>query len=198
MSHLIWSSLPHVSKITKGELPNLHHFDSKAFVEEYINKVGQPASFVLPGFFMTNIPGSINASSDGNSYTLSQLFHPDTHIPMLDVPTDFGKFVASCLAKPDTTIGKHVLAASAWVTPLEVCAAVESVTGKKCEFKEIDDKDWKAGQELLENMVMIKEWAYYGPGAEDGVNWSKKVVNEVGGWDRFGNFEGFLEGMDFK
>jgi hypothetical protein len=167
-------------------------------VEEYINEVGQPASFVLPGFFMTNIPGSIKPTLDGNSYTLTQLFHPDTQIPMLDVPTDFGKFVASCLAKPDATIGKHVLAASAWVTPLDVCTAVERVTRKKCEFNEMEEKDWKAGQELLENMVMIKEWAYYGPGAEEGVRWSHEVVDGVGGWGGYSGFEGFLERIGFK
>jgi uncharacterized protein YbjT (DUF2867 family) len=198
VSHLIWSSLPHVSKITNGELPNLHHFDSKAMVEEYIKEAGQSASFVLPGYFMTNVPGSIKPTPDGNGYTLSQLFHPDTQIPMLDVPTDFGKFVASCLAKPEATIGKHVLAASAWVTPLDVCAAVEKVTGKKCEFKEMRDEDWKAGQELLENMVMIKKWAYYGPEAKQGVRWSQEVVDSEGGWEEFGSFEAFLARTGFK
>ncbi len=176
----------------------MHHFDSKALVEQYINEVGQPASFVLPGYFLANVPGSIKPTTDGNSYTLSQLFHPDTQIPMLDVPADFGKFVASCLAKPDTTIGKHVLAASAWITPLDVCAAVEKVTGKKCEFKEMRDEEWKGGQELLENMVMIKEWAYYGPDAKEGVKWSQGIVDGVGGWDGFGNFETFLKRIGFE
>jgi len=32
----------------------------------------------------------------------------------------------------------------------------------------------------------------------EGVAWSKQVVDEVGGWDRFGSFEEFLEGVDFK
>jgi len=32
----------------------------------------------------------------------------------------------------------------------------------------------------------------------EGMAWSKQVVDEVGGWDRFGSFEGFREGMDFK
>jgi len=32
----------------------------------------------------------------------------------------------------------------------------------------------------------------------EGVAWGKQVVGEVGGWDRFNSFEGFLEGVDFK
>jgi hypothetical protein len=147
---------------------------------------------------MTNVPGSIKPTPDGDAYKLSLLFHPDTQIPMLDVPTDFGKFVASCLANSEATIGKHVLAASAWVTPLDVCAAVESVTGKKCEFKEMADEEWKSGQELLENMIMIKEWAYYGPDAKEGVKWSQDVVNGVRGWEGFGSFETFLGRSGFR
>lgn len=185
-----------MSKITAGKLPNLHHFDSKAMVEAYITEVGQPASFVLPGFFMANVPGSIKPSpTDPNTYTLTQMFHPDTQIPMLDVPADFGKFVAACLAKPEATMGKHVLAASVWATPLDVCSAVEEVTGKKCVFNEM--KEWKGSQELLENMDMIKEWMYYGPGAKEGVEWSQGLVREVGGMEGFSGFDGFLKRSGF-
>ncbi|KAH8731821.1 hypothetical protein GQ44DRAFT_745856 [Phaeosphaeriaceae sp. PMI808] len=126
VSNLIWSSLPYVSKITQGKLHNLHHFDSKAMVEEYIGSVGQPASFVMPAYFMANVPGSIKANANGSGYALSWLFRPDTQIPMLDVPRDFGKFR-----------GEHTFAASGWVTPLDVCRAVEACTGKKCVFKEV-------------------------------------------------------------
>jgi uncharacterized protein YbjT (DUF2867 family) len=196
-----------VSKITGGKLSNLHHFDSKAMVEEYITQAGQPASFVLPGYFMANVPGSIKpsaaaASGEGGggdtNYTLTQLFHPDTQIPMLDVPADFGKFVAACLVKPDATMGKHVLAASVWATPLDVCTAVESVTGKKCVFREMKEDEWKGSKELLENMDMIKEWMYYGPGAKEGVEWSQELVRGVGGWDDFGSFERFLKRVEFS
>ena len=72
-----------------------------------------------------------------------------------------------------------------------------SVTGKSCEFREVADEEWKSGQELLENMIMIKEWAYYGPGADEGVKWSQETVNGVGGWDGFGNFEAFLGRIGF-
>ena len=147
---------------------------------------------------MANVPGSIKPSPNGDAYyTLTQMFHPDTQIPMLDVPADFGKFVAACLAKPETTMGKHVLAASAWATPLDICSAVERATGKKCVFSEIQEEQWKGGQELLENMDMIKGWMYYGPGAEVGVEWSQGLVRDVGGWDGFSGFEDFLKRIQF-
>jgi len=196
VSHLIWSSLPYVSKITEGKLHNLHHFDSKAMVEEYILGVGQPATFVMPAYFMSNVPGSIKPSADGNSYTLSWLFHPDTQIPMLDVPRDFGKFVASTLSGPPAK-PEHILAASGWFTPLDVCKAVEVYMGKKCEFEEVPLEDFGGSKELLDNLLMIREYEYYGPGAKEGVERSQCAVREQGGWEDFGTFEGFLRESGF-
>jgi hypothetical protein len=195
VSNFIWSSLPYVSKITDGKLHNLHHFDSKAMVEEYINEVGQPATFVMPAYFMSNIPGSIKPNADGETYTLSWLFRPETRIPMLNVREDFGKFVASCLVKP--TSQQHVLAASGWFTPLDVCQAVENVTGKKCEFNEVPVENFGGSKELLDNLMMIREYEYYGPGAKDGVEKSQGLVKEVGGWEGMGTFEGFLKEISF-
>ncbi|ORY18961.1 hypothetical protein BCR34DRAFT_553011 [Clohesyomyces aquaticus] len=191
IEHLIWSSLPYVSKITDGKLPNLHHFDSKAMVEQYITSLSLPASFVLPAYFMSNIPSSIRPS--GSHYSLSWLFRPTTQIPMLDVPTDFGKFVASCLAKPSETLGKHTLAASGWFTPLDVCRAVENCTGSKCEYHEVPIEDYQGSKELFDNLMMIREYEYYGPGAQDGVKKSHELVNGIGGWEGFGTFERFLK-----
>ncbi|KAF2023564.1 NAD(P)-binding protein [Setomelanomma holmii] len=191
ISNLIWSTLPYVSKITNGKLHNLHHFDSKAMVEKYIRQVGQPASFVMPAYFMSNIPGSIRPSADGSHFTLSWLFHADAEIPMLDVPRDFGKFVASTLS-PEPT-GQHTYAASGWFTPLDVCQAVEKCTGKKCEFNEVPLEAFGGSKELLDNLLMIREYEYYGPGAKEGVRKSHEVVEKVGGWEGFGTFENFLE-----
>ncbi|KAF2871203.1 hypothetical protein BDV95DRAFT_494735 [Massariosphaeria phaeospora] len=196
IEHLIWSSLPYVSKVTAGALHNLHHFDSKAIIEEYIRSISLPASFVLPAYFMSNIPGSIKPDPTGTHYSLAWLFKSDTQIPMLDVPTDFGKFVVACLANPATTMGKHTLAASGWFTPLDVCKAVENCTGKKCDFHEILVENYQGSKELFDNLMMIRDYEYYGPGAKDGVKKSHELVAKVGAWERFGTFESFLKTTD--
>jgi hypothetical protein len=53
VERFIWSSLPNVSKETNGELTAVAHFDSKASVEEYVRTIGVPASFFMPGLFMS-------------------------------------------------------------------------------------------------------------------------------------------------
>jgi hypothetical protein len=201
VEHLIWSSLPYVSKITNGTLNKLHHFDSKAMVEEYINEIGVPATFVLAGFFMSNIPGWIKPADDGASYSIAMMFKPDTIIPLLDVPRDYGKFVAASIAEPKATFGKHILAASHWETPLDICRAVEQVRGKKCAFDEIAVDKWPGNEELFDNWMMIRDYAYYGPdekGAKEGVKESQDLVEKLGGFDGFGTFESMLAERDTK
>ncbi|KAF2651836.1 putative NmrA family transcriptional regulator [Lophiostoma macrostomum CBS 122681] len=157
VSHLIWSSLPAVSQLTNGSITNLHHFDSKAAIENYIVSIGLPASFVLAGFFMSNMPGGIRPTEDG-TYAFSNLFKPDTRVPMIDIQRDYGKFAAACLADPDATLGKHIQTSSAWVTPVQVCEAVERVTGKKCSYTQMADEAFPMGEELRANMVLIRDW----------------------------------------
>lgn len=197
VSHLIWSSLPYVSKITNGKLHNLHHFDSKAMVEEYVNEIGLRASFVLPAYFMSNLPGSVRPNENGDGLIIRQLFEPQTQIPMLDVPRDFGKFVAAALAKPEETVGKHTMAASGWFTPVDVAEAVQRVTGQKCVFEEVPVEAYGGSKELFDNLMMIREYDYYGPGAKEGVKRSQDVVNVIGGWNGFGTFEAFLREIGF-
>jgi len=201
VEHLIWSTLPYVSKVTNGKLVKLHHFDSKAMIEEYIKEVGVPASFVLAGFFMSNLPGSIKLADHGESYSISMMFKPDTPIPLLNVPQDYGKFVVACLAEPEATQGKHILAASGWETPSDICRAVEQVRGKKCAFNEIPLDKWPGNEELFENMLMIRDYAYYGPNekeAKEGVKQSQGIVEKLGVYEGFATFEGMLAGLDAK
>lgn len=41
---------------SNGVLPNVHHFDSKAHVEDYMRSIGIPAVYFMPGFSMVNVP----------------------------------------------------------------------------------------------------------------------------------------------
>lgn len=45
VQQFIWSSLLNINKLSKGALPNVYHFDSKADVEEYAREVGIPATY---------------------------------------------------------------------------------------------------------------------------------------------------------
>lgn len=99
VSHLIFSSLIHVTKATKGALPNVSHFDGKAEVEEYIRASGVPASFVMPGYFMSNLISSLQKQEDG-SYQMFLPISDAAKFPLFDVATDTGISFPISIATP--------------------------------------------------------------------------------------------------
>jgi uncharacterized protein YbjT (DUF2867 family) len=90
VSHLIFSSLLHVKESTNGRLPNVHHFDAKADVEKYIRSLGIPATFVLPGYFMSNYTKMLQKQEDG-SYSLAYPVGSQAKFPLFDAAEDTGK-----------------------------------------------------------------------------------------------------------
>lgn len=93
VEHLIFSSLLNVTETSGGRLKHVSHFDQKAQIEEYIKSIGVPASFVLPGYFMTNYTqlGMMSKGEDG-VYTLAYPVGKDAKFPLIDIATDMGEY----------------------------------------------------------------------------------------------------------
>ncbi len=89
VQHIVFSSLINVTDASKGRLPHVAHFDRKADIEKYIRSQGTPATFIQPGYYMTNFTNLhlLNKGGDG-SWTLTgptgatkaqlPLFFPDS------------------------------------------------------------------------------------------------------------------------
>jgi uncharacterized protein YbjT (DUF2867 family) len=89
VQHLIFSSLLGVKDTTKGRLANVPHFDIKAEVEQYIRDSGVPATFFLPGYFMSNLDMMIRPGPDG-VLTWALPIGKDSKLPMIDIKSDAG------------------------------------------------------------------------------------------------------------
>ncbi|CEJ57074.1 hypothetical protein PMG11_05782 [Penicillium brasilianum] len=100
VSLMIWSSLPDVTKMSKGQLTTVEHFDSKAEVEDYIRSLKFPSSvFFLSGWFMQNfwdnfVPKPRMISEDTVLFPFA--WPPDMRIPLIDIG-DAGKYLAPAL-----------------------------------------------------------------------------------------------------
>lgn len=72
VQHVVFSSLINVTKASNGRLPHVAHFDSKADIESYIRTKNIPATFIQPGYYMSNFTNLqlLRKNSDG-SYTLA-------------------------------------------------------------------------------------------------------------------------------
>ncbi|KAL8931965.1 MAG: hypothetical protein Q9211_006616 [Gyalolechia sp. 1 TL-2023] len=184
VSLLIWSTIPHGTKTTNGKLSHLPHFDSKAEVGEYIREQNIPFTFLHAGFFMTNVsnipPGIQKVQSDAGN-TLAWNLNPDTKIPMFDAAADTGKFVAGILLHQPELLGKDIYGATGWYTPTDVVNAIEEVSGTKTTYQQVPDKTFQGffpeamGEELMETFMMVRDYAYFGPGGDEILDMSLKV-----------------------
>ncbi|KAL8802531.1 MAG: hypothetical protein Q9182_003771 [Xanthomendoza sp. 2 TL-2023] len=179
VSLLIWSSIPHAGKMTNGKLSHLPHFDAKADVADYIREQKIPASFLNAGCFMSNFIGPLQKSDEGITLTIN--LHPDTKMPLFDAAGDTGKFVAGILLNPSESLNKDIYAATGWYTPTDVVNAIEDFSGKKTTFNEVPDETFKQflpeaiGEEMMETFMLVKDYAYYGPGGDKILEESLKV-----------------------
>lgn len=55
VKYLIWSSLPHCTRVSNGKYPNVYHFDNKANVDDYLRDSGLPHSILHTGWFSENL-----------------------------------------------------------------------------------------------------------------------------------------------
>jgi len=203
VEHLIWSTLPNVTKLSNGALPNVEHFDGKADVEEYIRELNVPMTSFVPGFYMSNLKSmmskvgfpmaegsgdnkltkTVMAQGEDGSYTLAWPVPASTKFPLFSAGTDTGKFVASILLHREQLLNANVLGASGWWSGQEIVDTFKHVTGKTAQYVEPPADVWKGflpnervAQEMLENFLLIRDYKYFGGDAEQ--NLAKAI--EVG------------------
>ncbi|CAK7222705.1 hypothetical protein SBRCBS47491_004950 [Sporothrix bragantina] len=187
VQHLVWSSLPNVTKLTDGTLSHVEHFDSKANVSVYAEaekaKTGLWVTHFMPSYFMSNIRSSVKPDPNTGVATWSVPWKETaTHLPLLDITADTGKYVAGALTLGSAADGKFIQGVSQWATPGEVVKTISEATGNQVVFKEISADAWRehlpmpdfVKTELVENMLLIRDYSYYGKGTE-----TKQSDNEV-------------------
>ncbi|MCJ1252094.1 hypothetical protein MMC30_009332 [Trapelia coarctata] len=176
VQHLVWSSLLDVKKLSKGVLPGVSHFDSKAHVEDYIRSLGIPASYFLPGFYMSNLPGmSLREMPDGK-WGLAMPIPADSPIPLFSAEDDSGKFVKAIFLNKEKTLGKRILAAADYYTPTQIVDTFKELfptVGKDAYYVPLPHEAFKGilastgapeaiQEEMLQNMRLMPEFGYYG------------------------------------
>ncbi|KAK4124700.1 NmrA-like family protein [Parathielavia appendiculata] len=196
--HFIWSSLINVSKLSNGKLPHVYHFDSKAQVEEYARGVGLPATFFLPGFYMSNIPGGMlrpNPDRD-NAWTFSLPVPATAPIPVFD-PADTGKYVKAAVLHRDAVLSRRILGATAYLTGTEIVEGFKKVfpeAGETATYRQQSEAEYLAAltgkgtpefiaQELLENMLLLDQFGYYGGASLDETH--ALIEDELTTWEDY-------------
>lgn len=177
VQHFVWSSLLDVTKLSNGVLSKVTHFDSKAHVEDYIRASGLPATYFLPGFYMSNLPGGMfRQVPPNNDWTLGLPIPGSTPVPLLNTAGDTGKFVKGILLNREKTLGKRIYGATDYYTLDQMVNEFKEVypeAGKTAKAAELPHQVFKsilgstgmpehATEELLQNMRLMNEFGYYG------------------------------------
>lgn len=154
----------------------MHHFDSKAAVEQYARGLKVPASFFMPGFYMSNITqGMLRLNLETNAYVLSMPVPSSTPIPVFNV-ADTGKWVKKIVLKPDQVIGKNILGATKYQTPAEILQDFKEaypIGGSTASYFQLSESMFMgilmrtgmpdfAARETLENFLLMTHGGYFG------------------------------------
>ncbi len=165
--------------MTNGKYSRVYHFDSKAHVEEYVRTLGIPATFFMPGFYMSNIAGGM-LSKKGENWVFSLPIAPTSPIPLYDT-ADTGRYVKAIVDNKDALLGKRFLAATEYLTAQEVVDTFKSVfpeAGKTAVYSETPKDSFYAFMkgtglpefavdEMYENMALMQDFGYYGGASLD-------------------------------
>ncbi|KAH7321523.1 hypothetical protein BKA65DRAFT_540728 [Rhexocercosporidium sp. MPI-PUGE-AT-0058] len=189
---LIWSSLPSVTKLSKGKVA-LKHFDSKAEIEDYVRSLPILSVFFMAGWYMQNHISHMRPQPVGDgTYKLSQTFAPTSTLPMIDI-TDTGKFIAPILLDPLKYQGKSFTCATKLLTPLQLVEGWTRVTGKTVIYSMVDPENMvseamtpEMRAELKKSAGLINEYRYFGPTGQADMEWTQAQVKDVlTTWEEF-------------
>lgn len=163
--------------VSKGVLPDVYHFDSKAAVEEYIRTLSLPSTFFLPGLYMSNFPGGMfRQTPPDNAWAVNLPIPASAPIPLFETVADTGKFVKGIVLNRDKVLGKRVLGATAYVTAGEMVQVFKKVypeAGKTAKYNQLTHDQFRGAlkgqgmpdfvaEEMLQNMRLLDEFGYYG------------------------------------
>lgn len=107
--------------------------------------------------------------------------NPDSKIPLFDASEDTGKFVAGILLHQPELLGKDVYGATGWYTPTDIANTIGEVSGKKTTYQQVPDETFQSflpeaiAEELKETFMLMRDYAYYGPGGDKILAESLKV-----------------------
>ncbi|KAH8689012.1 hypothetical protein BGW36DRAFT_391567 [Talaromyces proteolyticus] len=180
--YLIFSTLSSPTLVSGGKYTNVVHFDSKYEAEQYIRTLPIKSAFFAPGTFMQNFTTHMSPRPAGDgTYTWPGVVKSDTDWAMIDIE-DTGKYVAAILAEPEKFEGKVLSAATKIYKTEELAQIIGHVTGKPVKYVQVPVDAYKkhlppaAADPLVEMLLYIQDFGYYGPGTKEKIDWTAKIA----------------------
>ncbi|EXJ91786.1 hypothetical protein A1O3_00336 [Capronia epimyces CBS 606.96] len=139
LERLVYSTLPHLKRLSGGKYDKGYHFDAKGFAVEYAKEkypeLWGKTSLVQLGFYLSNFIGHPWMTPKKNEVTGAYEFRlPAKHYvyPMVAAETDTGLFVQALLAAP---AGKNLAAYRQWISGEDFVDLWAKTLGVKATLK---------------------------------------------------------------
>lgn len=132
---LVFSTLPNVSKMTKGAL-EVPHFDAKGQIEEYARNAGIGASYVHVAFYYENWLSFFPPQKQEDGSYVFGFPQGDTRLAAVAVE-DVGGVVAGMFKDPDRFRNGIVGAVGDDLTPQQYARIMSTVLGKDIKYNYI-------------------------------------------------------------
>ncbi|KAL1915215.1 uncharacterized protein VTP21DRAFT_7491 [Calcarisporiella thermophila] len=156
VQHYIWSTLISIEKSSGGKF-KVEEFDAKERVEEYVKKIGLPATFVNLGSYYENFIQSniISTSEKGDTVYIKNFIQPSHKVGMLAASIDTGKAVVAILSNKEKFAGKYLHLSAKSYTFTEFAEIATKVSGIQHVYsflshKDVNPKDFPFNPDLFE------------------------------------------------
>lgn len=140
VQHYVYSSMPDHAAYNSA-WPSLPLWAGKHKVEDYIRKIGLPATFVYTGIYNNNFTSLLyplfcmELQPDG-SFEWQAPFHPHAKLPWLDAEHDVGPAILQLFKEgPNKWNGKRIALAYEHLSPMEVCEMFERGIGRPVRYR---------------------------------------------------------------
>lgn len=139
VQHYVYSSMPDHAAYSK-EWPSLPLWAAKHKVEDYVRKLGLPATFVYTGIYNNNFTSLLyplfcmELQKDG-SFIWQAPFHEDVKLPWLDAEHDVGPAVVQIFKDGVSKWnGERIALAYEYLTPREACRLFSRGVGRPVHY----------------------------------------------------------------
>jgi len=184
--HFIWSTLPHVQKLTGGKY-NVPHFTDKAKVNKYVRQAGfETWSFVMPAFYYQNFAEFFPPRKEGNQLVWTLPMGENTFLSAVDV-RDTGAVVLQQFINPQFFHNKKIPVVGDHMHPQDYIIKFALTTKNPAKVELILPEEYaKSGkpgaEEMAEMFKYFSECTYYG-----NYDWTlgKQIYPAMKTWDQF-------------
>ena len=181
VNHFIWSTLPDVENISKGQF-DVPHFTGKAKVDELVENAGfENYTFVQPPFYFQNFIGMMGPQpkEDGSKGWTLPIDPNKKVIHMADI-NDLGKVVAGAFLAPEKVgKGSYLSLATDLYSFNDVLTAYKS-NGKEYSFTQVPGEVFstffQGAGEIAQMLAYFEAYTYMGPGAEPQIELAKEMA----------------------